>query len=168
MSDLSLYFTEQEFHKYSRFLNASSIDFEGDSFNKGVTFSLKMQEQAIKYCQKLAAKKIKSLSIKSKYGITIWIQTEGDEDKETKPKLHLLNEEKAIEQSHTESNKITSSDLEKFNSLPKNLTNEVSTKKVTRVYRGQTYEVEIPDYSAIQKRSSRQKPRRKYRGQYVD
>jgi hypothetical protein len=42
-------------------------------------------------------------------------------------------------------------------------------KKVTKVYRGQTYELEIPDYSvAPQETQNQSKSRRKYRGQYID
>ncbi len=45
----------------------------------------------------------------------------------------------------------------------------IPTRKVKRQYRGQTYEVEVADNSAIQKKvSNTQKVRKKYRGQYID
>ena len=167
MSDCLRHFTEKEFNKYSYPLNASSIDYEGNSFNKRLTFSLAMQEQAIKFCQKLAVIKIKSLLVTGKYGITIWIQTQNSNSKSIKPKsLLFTTEKKETKQSYDESNNVKSSDVEQLNSPQENLTNKLPTRK--RVYRGQTYEVKIVDYSAIQKIPNRQKPRRKYRGQYVD
>lgn len=168
MSDCLIHLTEKEFGKHSYPLNASFIDFKGNSFSKGFTFSLGMQEQAIKFCQKLAAKKIKSLLVKGKHGITIWIQTKGDNSEGINPKYHLPTTEKEVtKQSYDESTNITSSNAE-LNNSQENRTNKVPTKKVTRVYRGQTYEVEIPDYSTIQEIPNQQKPRIKYRGQYVD
>ena len=159
MSDCLIHLTEKEFSKYSDTLNASSVDFEGNSFNKKFTFSLEMQERAIKYCQKFAAKKIKSLLVKGEYGITVWIETQNSNFKEIK--LESLPPTEIIKPSNDESN------IESNNSQ-EHITHKIPTKKVTRVYRGQTYEVEVLDYSALQNMPKQQKPRRKYRGQYID
>lgn len=163
MTDCLIYLTEKEFSKYLGTLNTSSIDYEGSSFNKKFTFSLGMQEQAIKYCQKFAAKKIKSLLVKGKYGITIWIQTQNSNSEEIKSEIPITE---IVKPSNNKSNSVNSA-LELDNSQ-ENITHKIPTKKVTRVYRGQTYEVEIIDYSTLHNMPKQQKPRRKYRGQYVD
>jgi hypothetical protein len=52
---------------------------------------------------------------------------------------------------------------------PQSIQQQIPTKKVTKLYRGQTYEVEIPDYSIASIEIQNQpKPRKKYRGQYID
>ncbi|MEL6437735.1 MAG: hypothetical protein AAFQ80_00565 [Cyanobacteria bacterium J06621_8] len=43
-----------------------------------------------------------------------------------------------------------------------------STKTVTRRYRGQVYEETVVDYAALQQNNQENKPRRKYRGKYID
>ena len=164
MSDCLIHLTEKEFSKYLENLNASSVDYEGSSFNKGFTFSLAMQEQAIKHCQKFATQKLKSLLVKGRYGITVWIQAQSSKSEEIK--LESLPSTEIIKPSDNESSSVNFN--AGSNNSQENITSKIPIKKVTRVYRGQTYEVEIPDYSTIQNISGQQKPRRKYRGQYVD
>ena len=163
MSDCLIHLTEKEFSKYLENLNASSVDYEGSSFNKGFTFSLAMQEQAIKHCQKFATQKLKSLLVKGRYGITVWIQTQSSNSEEV---LEFLPSIEIVKPSDDESSSVNFN--AGANNSQENITHEIPAKKVTRVYRGQTYEVEIPDYSTIQNISGQQKPRRKYRGQYID
>ena len=52
---------------------------------------------------------------------------------------------------------------------PKTTTTQQSlpTKTVARRYRGQVYEETVVDWEAVQQ-LDQQKPRRKYRGQYID
>lgn len=50
------------------------------------------------------------------------------------------------------------------NSTPQSL----PTKTVTKRYRGQVYEEEVVDWAAVQQANQQNKPRRKYRGQYID
>lgn len=161
MSEYLIHLTEKEFKQYLSTLNASSIDYENNSFNKGFTFSLRMQEQAIKYCKKFAAKKIKTLLVKDRYGITVWIQAQNSNSKVIK--LEFLPTTETVKPFSDENNF-----NDELNSSQENFTNKVPTTKVTRVYRGQTYEVAITNYPPVQQRPYRQRSRRKYRGQYID
>ena len=50
------------------------LTFENQVFAKGPSFSLRWKEPALKYCQQMAKKKLKTLLIQEKYGFTIWTQ----------------------------------------------------------------------------------------------
>jgi hypothetical protein len=157
--------TEQEFQQQTLYQkNDLSIRFENDRFKKGLTFSITMQEQAINYCQRLVAKSLSSLLVKEKYSFTVWVQEKNLESQETKLKsdFSVTNLELVTEDTNFQ-------DEVKIASTPRQIQQQISTKKVTKLYRGQTYEVEIPDYSiASPEMQNQPKPRRKYRGQYID
>jgi hypothetical protein len=210
--------TEQELQKQTSYKkNDLFINFENNQFKKGLTFSLTMQDQAINYCQRLVAKSLSILLVKEKYSFTVWVQEKNIESQETKLKsalsvanLELVTENTNFQeevktastpqlthqqvptkkvtkvyrgqtyeaeipdystiQSLEQNQQDTDKDIELNNAHTPQLTHQqVPTKKVTKVYRGQTYEVEIPDYSiASPEILDRPKPRRKYRGQYID
>ena len=61
----------------ARAINTSSekLTFENQVFAKGPSFSWKRKEPALRYCQQMAKKKLKTLLIEEKYGFTIWTQS---------------------------------------------------------------------------------------------
>lgn len=141
--------TEQEFRKQALLSkDNSSAMFDNNSYKQGLTFSIPMKHKALKYCQKLVENNLSSVLVQGTYCFTVWVKKEESND--------LIVEQSSIQQTP-------------MVSAPQNVTQEVPRKKITRVYRGQTYEVEIPDYSAIQQSLlNKPKARRKYRGQYID
>ena len=60
---------------------------------------------------------------------------------------------------NTENNQVATQPAEDKQSLP--------TKTITKRYRGQEYEEVVIDWAAVQQ-NQQNKPRRKYRGQYID
>lgn len=157
--------TELEFKQQS--LNSQDpvvTYFQNDCFKKGATFSLAMQEQALKYCQKYLDKGLNSLLVQSKHYFTIWIQSTNTESQPTHLKANLspVNSELVAKDTNFQSiQKVVAVDSINEAQIPK--------KKVTKLYRGVAYEIEAPDHSLIQQTVQDQlKPRRKYRGQYID
>ena len=140
--------TEQEFRKQALLSkDNSSAMFDNNSYKQGLTFSIPMKHKALKYCQKLVENNLSSVLVQGTYCFTVWVKKEDNDA--------------SIEQSSIQQTPMAFA--------PQNVTQEVPRKKITRVYRGQTYEVEIPDYSAIQQSPlNKPKARRKYRGQYID
>ena len=163
MSSLVIQIAEEELKRSGNLAsNAQSIDFEDVSFKKGPTFPLEMYEKALAYCEKFSVKQLKSLIVKNKYSLTIWNQQQtsvlSDQDAVTAKTGTEKSQEQAAKVEFTENS-------EQGQAAP----NKVPTKTVIRRYRGQTYEVQVPDYSAMQQQlSNKQKTRRKYRGQYID
>jgi hypothetical protein len=148
--------TEQEFQEQTLCpKNSLFINFENNQFKKGLTFSLTMQEQAIKYCQKLVTQSLSSLLVEEKYSFTVWVQDKNIESQETKLKsaLSVINLELVTED-------INLNDEVKIAPIEQ----QIPTKKVTKLYRGQTYEVEIPNHS-IEQSTSTKKVTKLYRGQ---
>ena len=179
MSAFVIELTEEELFKQTSCTNnALSLDFQNASFKKGPTFSTAMREQALKYCQKFVTKKFKSLLVENKYSFTVWVQQESakTQKKESNSKSAIsLNElvknipDPTQEAKNSNSEQI-SSQQPSVSKEETNVPTSIPTKKVVRRYRGQTYEVEVPDYPALMQLAQRNqnKPRRKYRGQYVD
>ena len=161
MSSLVIQIAEEELRKSGNLAsNAQSVDFENVSFRKGPTFPLEMYEKALAYCEKFSVKQLKSLIVKNKYSLTIWNQQQ----------TSVISDQDAAK-AGTEKLQTPTSQVEftENSGQEQAAPNKVPTKTVVRHYRGQTYEVQVPDYSAIQQQlSNKQKPRRKYRGQYID
>lgn len=171
---------ESEFKSNSNWDSDSlTVDFDDSSFKKGPTFALGMEEQALTYCKKLSTQHLKSLIVKNKYSLTIWIQQQiaaiGSHSPDTTtqpqtktnadlPKTTMVKHYRGQTYEVEVTDNSAQSAEQQQAAAPK-----IPTKKVIRQYRGQTYEVEVPDYSAIQNlAANQQKPRRKYRGQYID
>ena len=145
--------TEQEFQKQTHpDEHDLSVKFQESLFKQKLTFSLPMKKQAMRYCQKLIENNLSSLLVKGTYCFTVWVQETNS--------LNISTTNK----SSTDNNINSSTASVSVETAPK-----VPTKKITKTYRGQTYEVEIPDYSGIKNiAENNQKSRRKYRGQYID
>lgn len=140
--------TEQEFRQQALVSkDNSSAMFENKSYKQGLTFSIPMKRKALKYCQKLIEKNLSSFLVQGTYCFTVWIEKEE-------------RNVSTIEQPNVQHSSVVSA--------PQNIAQKVPTKKITRVYRGQTYEVEIADYDNVQPLQNKPKARRKYRGQYID
>ena len=145
--------TEQEFDQQTHSNeNNLSVKFQESLFKQGLTFSLPMKRQAMRYCQKLIEKNISSLLVKGTYCFTVWVQEHNSHHSSQQNNWSTQQQSNSFQASSTIDNP-----------------HQVGRKKITKTYRGQTYEVEVPDYSAIENVLQNQsKPRKKYRGQYID
>ena len=152
-SSYYLEISESEFHsKIGDNKKSKVVNFQNVDYKKGPTYSLSMRPQAITYCQNNMAQQLRSLIVQSAHFITVWSQTDILETP-TSPKTATTSE------THKPANS-----LQNQGSTP-----NIPTKKIIRRYRGQTYEVEIPDYAAINNNQNQPKTqRKKYRGQYID
>ena len=179
MSAFVIELTEEEFIKQTSCAkNALSLDFQNASFKKGPTFSTAMREQAIKYCQKFVAKKLKSLLVENKYSFTVWTQQGTVQTQTTKSdSKDAISLDELVKNFSDPTKEVKSSNPEQISGQQQSTSkeqidppNSIPTKKVVRRYRGQTYEVEVPDYTTLMQlaQHNQNKPRRKYRGQYVD
>ena len=127
---------------------SSTVIFQNVDYKKGPTYSLSMRTEALTYCQNNMAKKLKSIIVESAHFITVWSQTKNSQ-----------NPAKSVASSSSINNTHQAQAAQA----------KIPTKKITRRYRGQTYEVEIPDYEALKKnQSQKQTQRKKYRGQYIN
>lgn len=144
MSALIIKLTEKEFR--DRFILSAKetrANFNNRKFIKSTAFSTKMRDKAIRYCQENADSKTKFLLVESPYFTTIWI-----EDKNT--------QNSSIEKPENSYSSLAQ-DVQK---TAKSIQKQLATKKVFRKYRGQTYEVEVPNLLLIQDPTKD----RKYRG----
>ncbi len=139
--DYLIEINETEFHnQIGDDKKSSTVNFQNLLYKKGPTYSLSMRPQALNYCQNNKANNLKSLIVENSHFITVWSQTVSSENA-------------------TNTDSTTSPET----------VQKVPTKTITRRYRGQTYEVEIPDYAALKKNhSQKQTQRKKYRGQYIN
>ena len=169
MSDLVITLTEGELRQKSNLSTDSPIiEFNSYQYKRGSTFSLGMRQQAITYCEKVAAKQLRSLIVEGPYSLTIWIQ-----EKLSAINNNSISSTASIKSAVTESGVASDQDdsetkttLKKYrgqtyevnvpgaSSAAQAQTNAPS-KKVVKQYRGQTYEVEVPDYSAIKQKFSK-------------
>ena len=113
-------------------------------FRKGDTVENFRIKEILDACKKYNGFNINTLIIKSKNHLTIWIE------EKNKPisDASVASQENPPVVSQSDNNK-----------LP--------TKTVTKKYRGRVYEETVIDWSAVQQ-LKQNKPRRKYRGQYID
>lgn len=144
MSGKITYFQTEEFYQrgiFSRHQTECKID--ELVFTKGDTLKHHEIKQILDTCNKYNKFDINTLIIKGENDLTVWI-----EDKAQRPDSYDL-----------ENNQVATQPVENKQSLP--------TKTVTKRYRGQVYEEVVVDWAAVQQ-NQQSKPRRKYRGQYLD
>lgn len=152
-SDYFIEITDNEFYRQiGEDKKASVVNFQNFDYKKGPTYSLSMRPQAINYCQSKMAQQLKSIIVESSHFITVWNQ--------------LTNNQASASSSV---NKSPENTQQSNSNQAQQSTQKIPTKKVIRRYRGQTYEVEVPDYAAL-KNNQNQQPtqRKKYRGQYIN
>ena len=145
--------TESEFHRQiGDDKKAKTVNFQNIDYKKGPTYSLSMRPQAITFCKSNMAQKLRSIIVESSHFITVWTQT------------------KTIQTSTTANDSDTSQENNQVNShQAQGSAPKIPTKKIIRRYRGQTYEVEVPDYAALKNNQAQQQTqRKKYRGQYIN
>lgn len=144
MSLAIIQITQEELSARAINTNSEELIFENQVFAKGPSFSLQCKEPALKYCQHMATKNLKSLLIEVQYGFTIWTQSHKTANKERNFKVSSLT--KAKQES-------------------------VSSSKMLRKYRGQVHEVNQKDNQDAPKKQRnflRSILRQKYRGHYLD
>ena len=107
--------------------------------------------------------------VRSQEYLTIWVE---DKIQSALRQNNKMNNKKAVAQNNdsvsTEKvlQKYRGRAYEKETIVQNN--DSVPTKKVTKRYRGRVYDEEVVDWSQMQPTSQPKKPRRKYRGQYID
>ena len=139
------YFKTEEFNQRGVFNQLGSECRINDLvFRKGDTLAPVEIKQVLDTCNKYSNFDINTLIVQSEDDLTIWI-----EEKSQRP----IPQDNQI-------NQVASPPQGNQQSLP--------TKTVTKKYRGQVYEETVVDWAAIQQMNQQVKPRRKYRGQYVD
>ena len=138
-----IYFKTEEFNQRGEFNQfASECKINNLMFRKGDAFKHHEIKRVLDTCNKYNGFDVNTLIVKGEDDLTIWIE-------EKSKRL-------AFEDSD---NKIAAQPETNPQSLP--------TKTVTKRYRGQVYEETVVDWAAVQQ-LNQQKPRRKYRGQYID
>ena len=139
------YFKTEEFNQLGVFNQLGSECTINDLvFRKGATLAHLEIQQVLDTCNKYSNFGINTLIVKSEDDLTIWI-----EEKSQRPIFQ-----------DNQNHQVASPPQANQQSIP--------TKTVTRRYRGQVYEETVIDWAAIQQMNQQGKPRRKYRGQYID
>lgn len=128
----------------------SLIDFNNCTYKKGITLPFSSKEKALERCQEITKNNRKCLLVEYKFGLMIWI------------------EEPTI--SSDKSNIATENLLkDKLSSEPDTIKPEIPTKKIIKKYRGQVYEIVVPDLSSVTQQDYQGKTSKlKYRGKYID
>lgn len=139
------YFRTEHFLETADFnASGSKCTIDGLGFKKGDTFGHQETERVIIICNQYKDSDLNTLLVKGEDSLTIWVEEKSPTS--SKPQNYQTS---AVEQ--------------------QSLTNPqpLPTKTVVKKYRGQEYEETVVDWAAIQQ-MNHQKPRRKYRGQYID
>ncbi|MEO0927811.1 MAG: hypothetical protein AAFY63_18260 [Cyanobacteria bacterium J06643_13] len=145
MSGKITYFKTDDFEQRGEFNQFhSECKLNNLVFRKGDTLKHHDIKQVLDTCNKYNSFDINTLIIKGEEDLTIWI-----EHKSQRPVQSEAAENKSTERSPASQQ-----------SMP--------TKVVTKRYRGQVYEETVIDWAAVQQVPSKDKARRKYRGNYID
>ena len=150
MSVAIVQITQKELAAKAIKIDSEKLTFENQVFAKGPSFSLRCKEPALKYCQQIAKKKLKTLLIQEKYGFTIWTQSHQTKNQYLK---HLDRKDYTP----------------KTSSSTKAKQQSVSNSKISGKYRGQANEMSQKDsQDASTGNFLRKIFLRKYRGQYIN
>lgn len=143
--------SKTSYFKTERFLKEATFDRSGLKcviknriFKKDDSWTHDESEKVINLCSQYRNNEIDTLVVKGKNDLTVWI-----EDKSTA----------AIESPNQVASIADRQSLTDPQALP--------TKTIIKKYRGREYEETVVDWAAVQQ-IQQPKPRRKYRGQYVD
>ena len=140
------YFTVEDFAKGGVFNDSGlKCTINNVVFRKGDAFADIEIKKVLDTCNKYNNFGVNTLIVKKENELTIWI-----EELSASNKLNNFQED---------STHLASTQPQTNQSLP--------TKTVVKRYRGREYEETVVDWAAVQQ-VDRQKPRRKYRGQYID
>ena len=139
------YFKKEDFLQQGEFNQfASECKINNLAFRKGDTLKNHEIKQVLDICNKYNGFDINTLIVKGEDDLTIWIEEKS---------------QRTASQDSDNSSEIAAPPSAAQQPLP--------TKTVTKRYRGQVYEETVVDWAAVQQ-LNQQKPRRKYRGQYID
>ncbi|MCC0176908.1 hypothetical protein I4641_07940 [Waterburya agarophytonicola K14] len=150
MTGKNTYLSISEFNDKSQF-DSSNLEctIDGIFFRKSDALNASNITSILSICKKYNNFDIDTLIVKNNDKLTIWI-----EEKAKK------NNIKSVELKEKQTTPTSAQPQVNMNDLP--------TKTITRRYRGQVYEETVLDWLAVEKISEENKPRRKYRGQYID
>ena len=145
MAGTTTYLESKELVQKGTF-NKSGSEYTLDNivFRKSKTWNGSDIEQAKDACNKYHKFDLSTLIVKEENKLTIWIEKKSSitaTKKNTEPQETI----------QTQKDK-----------------QPIPTKTITKKYRGQEYEQVVVDWTAIQQTDLENKPRRKYRGQYID
>lgn len=145
MSGKTTYYTIDKFTKQGK-LNTDGLECTIDNlrFRKGDSSSSRNIKEVIDTCKKYNNFSINTLIVRNEEILTIWIEQKPKENRDNAP---VSSNDRAMDSQTSD------------RALP--------TKTITRRYRGQVYEETVIDWVAVQQ-SQLNKPRRKYRGQYIE
>ncbi len=140
--------------KKDHFVEKANFDGSGEKcilndlvFKKGDTLEKHELKTAITRSKQYNYKKLNTIVVRGKKDITLWIEDKSSTSSQIERELN----------SPIESN-------------PQPTNQSLPTKTVTEKYRGREYQKVVVDWAAVQQinQLNQQKPRRKYRGQYID
>ena len=145
MTGTTTYLESKELVQKGTF-NKSGSEYTLDNmvFRKSKTWNDGDIEQAKDACNKYHKFDLSTLIVKEENKLTIWIEKKSSitaSIKKTEPQETIQIQEDR---------------------------QPIPTKTITKKYRGQEYEQVVVDSAAIQQTDLENKPRRKYRGQYID
>ena len=147
MTGITTYLTIENFTQKGLFSDSGLSTIDNVVFRKGNTFADFEIKKVLDTCNKYNNFGVDTLIVKKDNELTIWIAEFSASDKPS--------------DSHEDLNHPASTQPQIDRSLP--------TKTVVKRYRGREYEETVVDYAALQQLQTNQlKPRRKYRGQYID
>lgn len=139
------YFKTEEFYQLGVFnQHRTECKLNELVFIKGDTLGHHEIKQVLDTCNKYNSFDINTLIIKGEDDLTVWIEEKS----------------KRSTSQNNQNSQVVSQPVENKQSIP--------TKTVTKRYRGQVYQEEVVDWEAMQQMDQQEKPRRKYRGQYID
>lgn len=134
------YFKTEDFEQRGEFNQSHSECKLNDLvFIKGETLKHDEIKQVLDTCNKYTGFDINTLIIKGEEDLTIWIEQKAQSQGVKNQSIQRSPSPQAM-----------------------------PTKVVTKRYRGQVYEETVIDWAAVQQMSAVEKPRRKYRGNYID
>lgn len=141
------YFTVEDFASKGVFSDSGlKCTVNNVVFRKGDAFAGSEIKKVLDTCNKYNNFGLNTLIVKKENELTIWIQEEPSAS--NKPNNSIQDR-----------NHPASTQPQTNQSLP--------TKTVVKKYRGREYEETVVDWAALQQ-TNQSKPRRKYRGQYID
>ena len=144
MAGITTYFTVENFTQKGVFSDSGLSTIDNVVFRKGDTFRDFEIKKVLDICNKYNNFGVNTLIVKKQNELTIWIEEFSVSNKSS-----------------------NSEDLNHLASTQPQTNQPVPTKTVVKRYRGREYEETVVDGAALQQ-MNQQKPRRKYRGQYVD
>ena len=170
------YFTKENFARQGIFNEFhSECKINNLHWKRGDTYRHQEIKAVLNLCKKFNQREFDTIIVRSEADLTIWIEDKSQtrnllDDSSDRTQTNSAAPEAAQQQlpTKTVTRRYRGQTYEETDSTaPEAAQQQLPTKTVTRRYRGQTYEETVIDWAAVQQ-ANVAKPRRKYRGQYVD